>query len=71
MTVCRAVVELGTRLKVPVLAQGIETAADQKALERAGYNAGQGNVLAAPAGVVEFKRFMRTTYLTQGASVRA
>jgi EAL domain-containing protein (putative c-di-GMP-specific phosphodiesterase class I) len=71
MTVCRAVVELGGRLKVPVLAQGIETAADQKALERVGYNAGQGNVLAVAGGVAELKRFMRTTYLTQGAAARS
>ncbi len=70
MTVCRAVVELGSRLKVPVVAQGIETAADQKALERAGYHAAQGNVLAVAANVSEFKRFMRTTYLTQAAPAR-
>lgn len=54
------IIDLGQRLKVDFIAEGIETEAQKRALLRKGIRYGQGRFLAHPMDIKEFEQFLNT-----------
>lgn len=61
MVLCEAIIDMAHRLRIKVVAEGIETQAQERLLKQFRCDYGQGYLFAKPTNIVEFEEFLSST----------